>query len=92
MAKRYTRVNWKSGEEGATPLSAENLNQMDKGIADNAVALAGFQKTQNEINEALKARNLELERSLEAALERLDGAADLDTIPDAPEEAKEPAE
>lgn len=30
----YTRINWKDGESGGTPLSAENLNKMDKGIYD----------------------------------------------------------
>lgn len=30
----YDRVNWKNGEEGGTPTSADNFNAMDRGIAD----------------------------------------------------------
>lgn len=30
----YTRINWQDGESGGTPLSAENLNKMDKAIDD----------------------------------------------------------
>jgi len=39
MAKRYTRINWQNSPNVATPLSAENLNKMDKGIddCDNAI-------------------------------------------------------
>lgn len=39
MAKRYTRVDWKDKPNVATPISAANLNKMDKGIddIDNAV-------------------------------------------------------
>lgn len=29
----YTRVNWENGEQGGTPLSAQNLNIMDQGIS-----------------------------------------------------------
>ena len=34
MAKRYTRINWQNEPNTATPISAENLNKMDKGIKD----------------------------------------------------------
>ena len=34
MAKRYTRINWQNKPNTATPISAENLNKMDKGIKD----------------------------------------------------------
>lgn len=30
----YERVNWENGSSGGTPLSAENLNRMDLGIAN----------------------------------------------------------
>src|SRR5690606_35875626 len=30
----YSRVNWQDGQAGGTPLSAANLNIMDKGIED----------------------------------------------------------
>lgn len=30
----YTPVNWKDGQAGGTPVSAENLGRMDRGIAD----------------------------------------------------------
>ena len=30
----YTKVGWKNLPQQTTPLSAENLNHMDKGIAD----------------------------------------------------------
>lgn len=92
MAKKYTRVNWKSGEEGNTPLTAGNLNRMDKGIYDVSALLAEFKAEQEGINEALRSRNVELERTLEGVLERLDGTVSLEDIPDAPEEAKEPVE
>lgn len=42
----YTRVNWKAGSSGGTPLSPNNLNIMDKGIADCASAT-------NELNQSL---------------------------------------
>lgn len=35
----YQRVNWKAGAAGGTPLSAENLNRMDQGIADAHAAI-----------------------------------------------------
>jgi hypothetical protein len=39
MAKRYTRINWQDKPSTATPISATNLNKMDKGIddCDNAI-------------------------------------------------------
>lgn len=39
MAKRYIRVNWQNRPSVATPISATNLNKMDKGIddIDNAI-------------------------------------------------------
>nr|WP_308743196.1 hypothetical protein [uncultured Anaerocolumna sp.] len=41
MAKRYIRINFQNAPSTATPLSAEILNKMDKGIddIDNAVEL-----------------------------------------------------
>lgn len=36
----YNPVNWANGEEGGTPMSASNLNRMDKGIADAHEMLA----------------------------------------------------
>lgn len=36
----YNPVNWANGEEGGTPMSASNLNRMDKGIADAHEILA----------------------------------------------------
>ena len=39
MAKRYIRINWQNRPSVATPISATNLNKMDKGIddIDNAI-------------------------------------------------------
>ena len=39
MAKRYIRINFQNSPSTATPLSATNLNKMDKGIddLDNAI-------------------------------------------------------
>lgn len=39
MAKRYIRLNWQNKPSTATPVSAANLNKMDKGIddLDNAI-------------------------------------------------------
>ena len=34
MAYRYNRINWQNKPNVATPISAENLNKMDKGIKD----------------------------------------------------------
>ena len=36
----YTRVNWQNAPSTATPVNAENLNTMDKGIADAHSQLA----------------------------------------------------
>jgi hypothetical protein len=39
MAKRYARINWQNKPSVSTPISAANLNKMDKGIddCDNAI-------------------------------------------------------
>ena len=34
MSDTYTRINWKEAPSTQTPISAENLNKMDKGIKD----------------------------------------------------------
>ena len=34
MSDTYTRVNWEDSPSTNTPISAENLNKMDKGIED----------------------------------------------------------
>jgi len=34
MAYRYNRINWQNKPNTATPISAANLNKMDKGIKD----------------------------------------------------------
>ena len=39
MAKRYARINWQNRPNVATPISATNLNKMDKGIDDIDKAL-----------------------------------------------------
>ena len=36
----YTRVNWQDSPSTATPISASNLNKMDKGIKDLEDSLA----------------------------------------------------
>lgn len=38
----YTRVNWKDYPETDTPITADNLNKMDKGISDINDAIAGL--------------------------------------------------
>lgn len=38
----YNKVNWQDGEAGGTPLSANNLNIMDNGIAANDSAIASI--------------------------------------------------
>ena len=40
----YTRVNWQNAPSTATPVNAENLNIMDKGIADAHSQLAQMDK------------------------------------------------
>ena len=40
MIMSYTRVNWQNAPSTATPVNAENLNTMDKGIADAHSQLA----------------------------------------------------
>lgn len=40
----YNPVNWANGEEGGTPMSASNLNRMDKGIAEAHEILADHDK------------------------------------------------
>jgi len=39
MAYRYNRINWQNKPNVVTPISAENLNKMDKGIDDNDKAI-----------------------------------------------------
>lgn len=36
----YSRINWKNGAAGGTPLNQTNLNKMDAGIKDNENAIA----------------------------------------------------
>ena len=69
MAKRYSRVNWAGYPAKTTPISADNLNKMDKGINDlddavvameNNVTNQGKQVTKNQedigaLNESLTA-------------------------------------
>lgn len=38
----YTRVNWRNGQSGGTPLSADNLNTMDEGIKNNSEELSSL--------------------------------------------------
>lgn len=49
MAKRYTRINWQDKPSTATPISAKNLNKMDKGIkdCDDAIGDLVLLKTNN---------------------------------------------
>lgn len=44
----YNPVNWVNGEEGGTPMSASNLNRMDKGIAE---AHSMLEEHESKINE-----------------------------------------
>mgnify|MGYP000259149990 CR=1 FL=1 len=65
MAKRYTRINWQNKPSVATPISAENLNIMDKGIkdCDDAIGDLALLNTTNKddlvkaVNELLAAIN-----------------------------------
>ena len=50
MIMSYTRVNWQDKPSVATPVNAENLNKMDKGIADLNNNLSG-------LNDHLKGRS-----------------------------------
>ena len=34
MGKYYSRINWQNSPSKTTPISAENLNKMDKAIED----------------------------------------------------------
>jgi len=45
MAKRYTRINWQDKPSTATPISAANLNKMDKGIDDIDEALDALESS-----------------------------------------------
>lgn len=47
MIMSYTRVNWQNAPSTATPVNAENLNTMDKGIADAHSQLASTVKKVN---------------------------------------------
>ena len=51
MIMSYTRVNWQNAPSTATPVNAENLNTMDKGIADAHSQLAEI--TKQVINERI---------------------------------------
>lgn len=41
----YSRVNWEDSPSTNTPINAENLNKMDKGISDCASAIATKQES-----------------------------------------------
>lgn len=43
MAKRYIRLNWQDRPSVVTPISAANLNKMDKGIDDIDTALSNLE-------------------------------------------------
>ena len=40
----YERINWRDGKEGDTPVSAHNLNIMDKGIYDAMLDIGALQE------------------------------------------------
>ena len=40
----YERINWRDGKEGDTPVSAHNLNIMDKGINDAMLDIGALQE------------------------------------------------
>ena len=54
----YTRVNWQNAPSTATPVNAENLNTMDKGIADAHSQLAdAVNQVGNAYESSFKASN-----------------------------------
>ena len=56
----YSRVNWKNAPNTDTPITAENLNVMDRGIFENAEAIDSIR--QNVLS--LEARVSALETSV----------------------------
>ena len=78
MAKRYTRINWQNKPNTATPISAENLNKMDKGIDDNDKAIGDLAQLNtsnksslvsavNELNNNLTVQSVDLSSILSPA-------------------------
>ena len=49
----YERVNWTDYPSTTTPISAENLNIMDEGIANNAADISDIQEDISDINSSL---------------------------------------
>ncbi len=59
MIMSYTRVNWQNAPSTATPINAENLNKMDKGIDDIDEALDALESSivGQFVNDATKINN-----------------------------------
>lgn len=73
MAKRYLRINWQNKPNTATPINAENLNKMDKGIddIDNALETLLNSITDQIVNDKSKINNASVIYSLKQSLDTL---------------------
>ena len=71
MAYRYNRINWQNKPSVATPISAENLNQMDKGINDNDKAIGDLAQLNTSNKSSLVSAVNELNNNLVTINNRL---------------------
>jgi len=65
MAYRYNRINWQNKPNVATPISAENLNKMDKGIDDNDKAIGDLAQLNTSNKSSLVSAVNELNNNLD---------------------------
>ena len=81
MAKRYIRINWQNRPSVATPISATNLNKMDKGIDDIDTALNNLENSivGQIVNDPTKINNAAVNYSLKQSIDAInnDLAGDL---------------
>ena len=84
MAKRYTRINWRNKPNTATPLSAANLNKMDKGIkdCDDAIGDLALLNTNNKTDlvSAINEQNNNLAKYFEANSGTITSATSWDNL------------
>ena len=71
MAYRYNRINWQNKPNVATPISAENLNKMDKGIDDNDKAIGDLAQLNTSNKSSLVSAVNELNDNLDNLSDKL---------------------
>jgi len=80
MIMSYTRVNWQNAPSTATPVNAENLNIMDKGIADAHSQLAEIASDKADVTYVNKQLNFKRDKETKIKGTDLETATDSDKI------------